>query len=380
MRALAEGVPLYPVYALLFADAGLTTPQVSSLFVIWSVVAFAAEIPSGALADVWSRKRLYAIGETLTAAGYATWLLWPSYWGFTAGFVLWGLGGSLGSGTLEALVYDVVPEENAYARLIGRAETLSILAMLAATLLATPALHAGGFTLVAIMSVLVKLLGALLALRLPETRTAIPPPPPDSPAPHDPPAPHHPSGPDISDMSYWRTLRSGLREAVGTRVVARAVLVAALVPGFSALDEYLPLLARDKGAATEAVPLLFGLTALAMAAGSALAGRGRGLSWTLGGAAALLTAGALTPHLWGMIAVSTAFGLLQYAMIRAEARLQDRITGPARTTVLSVSGFAGEVFAVVLYLGFAVDLPLAVLFALCAVPLTLTALIARRGA
>jgi hypothetical protein len=36
------------VYALLFADSGLTTAEISSLFVIWSVVAFTAEIPSGA--------------------------------------------------------------------------------------------------------------------------------------------------------------------------------------------------------------------------------------------------------------------------------------------------------------------------------------------
>ncbi|MFF5082364.1 MFS transporter [Actinoplanes sp. NPDC000266] len=365
MRALAEGVPLYPVYALLFTDAGLTTAQVSSLFAIWSVVAFVAEIPSGALADAWSRKRLYAIGETLTAAGYAMWLLWPSYWGFTVGFALWGLGGSLGSGTLEALVYDAVPEENAYARLIGRAETLSILAMLAATALATPAFQAGGYLLVGSLSIAVKLLGALLSLRLPETRTTTGPTP-------------DPAPPNISEMSYWHILRGGVREAVGTRVVARAVLVAALVPGFSALDEFLPLLARDKGAPTAAVPLLFALTALAMAAGSALAGRGRGLSWALGGAAVLLAAGALTPHLAGMIAVSAAFGLLQYAMIRAEARLQERITGPARTTVLSVAGFASEAFSVVLYLAFAVDLPLTALFALCSAPLLLTALIARR--
>ncbi|MEV4344032.1 MFS transporter [Actinoplanes sp. NPDC049596] len=405
MRALSEGVPLYPVYALLFADAGLSTAQVSSLFVIWSVVAFAAEVPSGALADVWSRKRLYAIGEALTAAGYALWLLWPSYPGFALGFVLWGLGGSLGSGALEALVYDALDAKDAYARIIGRAETVSILAMLAATLLATPGLHAGGYALLVAASVAVKLAGALLALRLPEKRLspnrphpaapppAQPAPPPAQPAPPPdqtalPPAalpPAHPSVPppahpalesDISEMSYWRVLRDGVRQAVGTRVVARAVLVAALVPGFSALDEYLPLLARDKGALTQAVPLLFALTALAMAAGSALAGRGRGLPGALIGAAVLLAAGALTPYLAGMVAVSAAFGLLQYAMIRAEARLQDRITGPARTTVLSVAGFAGEVFAVTLYLGFAVDLPLAVLFALAGIPLLITALLA----
>ncbi|WP_246239025.1 hypothetical protein [Acrocarpospora corrugata] len=39
---------------MLFTDAGLSPAQISSLFVIWSVTAFALEIPSGVWADVFS--------------------------------------------------------------------------------------------------------------------------------------------------------------------------------------------------------------------------------------------------------------------------------------------------------------------------------------
>src|SRR5689334_10355175 len=135
------------------------------LFAIWSVVSFAFEVPSGALADAWSRRGLYAIGEFLTAAGYALWLIWPAFPGFALGFVLWGLGGALASGSLEALVYDQVGDD--YARVMGRAGTIGILATLAATLLATPALTLGGYHLVGIASIVVVTLGGLLALRLP---------------------------------------------------------------------------------------------------------------------------------------------------------------------------------------------------------------------
>jgi hypothetical protein len=154
-------------------------------------------------------------------------------------------------------------------------------------------------------------------------------------------------------------------------------VVAALVPGFSALDEYLPLVARDKGATTAAVPLLYAVTALAMAGGSALAGRysTAGPRTPLVAAAVLLATGALIPHPTGMIAVSGAFGLLQFAMVVAETRLQEAISGRARTTVLSVAGFASEVCAVALYSLFAVPAPLTWLFALCAVPVLLTALL-----
>ncbi|MBB2941980.1 MFS family permease [Actinoplanes lutulentus] len=361
MRACAEGVLLYPVYALLFADTGLTTAEISSLFAIWSVVSFVCEIPAGALADVWSRKRLYALGELTTATGFTLWLIWPSYPGFALGFALWGLGGAFSSGTLESLVYERLGDSSAYATVIGRADTVGLLAMLAATLLAAPAFAAGGYLLVGLTSIAPVTLGGLLALFLVGT----------------------PEADAVESDGYLSTLRAGLSEVTGSGTVARAAVIAAAVPGFSALDEYLPLLSRDKGASAATVPLLFAVTALAMAAGSALASRvspasSRPLTVSLLLAAGLLAAGALIPHLSGMFAVSAAFGLLQFAMVHAESRLQESITGPSRTTVLSVAGFGAEVFAVGLYAFFALPMPLAPLFALAAIPLLTTALLTTR--
>jgi MFS family permease len=353
-------VLLYPVYALLFADTGLTTGAISSLFAIWSIVSFLAEVPSGALADRWSKRGLFAAGSLLTASGYALWIIWPAYPGFALGFVLWGVGGACASGTLEALVYDEIGSPD-YARVMGRAGTAGILAMLAATRLAAPVYAVGGYRLVGIGSVAVVTLSGLLALRLPSA----------------------PSRTPEEEETYAATLREGLRESVRTGRVFWAVLIAALVPGFTALDEYLPLLSRDKGAATSVVPLLFALTAVAMAAGSALAGRfptlaPRRLAALLAAGAALVAAGALARSLLGMVAVSAAFGILQFAIILTETRLQEAITGRARTTVLSISGFLSEVFAVALYALFALDAPLPVLFALSAVPLAATAAAAAR--
>ncbi|WP_433385087.1 MFS transporter [Actinoplanes sp. CA-142083] len=352
---------------MLFADAGLSTSQISTLFAIWSVVSFAFEVPSGALADAWSRRGLYAIGELLTAAGYALWLIWPAFPGFALGFVLWGLGGALASGSLEALVYDQVGDD--YAKIMGRAGTIGILATLAATLLAAPLLSVGGYRLVGIASIAMVTLGGLLALRLPANRASA----------------VDRTGEEADDHStgsYRELLTSGLRESVRDKSTLLAVTIAALLPGFTALDEYLPLLARDMGAPTVGVPVIYGLVALAMAAGSALAGRRiASMPLIVAGSAVLIAAGALIPHLTGMIPIAAAFGLLQYAMVRAETRLQESITGPARSTVLSVSGFGAEVFAVLLYAGFGLPVPLTLLFALAAIPLLLTAAleIARRG-
>ena len=97
---------------------------------------------------------------------------------------------------------------------------------------------------------------------------------------------------------------------------------------------------------------------------------------TLTAAALLVAAGAASRHLAGMVPVGVAFGLLQYAIVITETRLQEAITSGARATVLSVSGFAAEVFAVMLYAFFgagAAVTTVPVLFALCALPLLATA-------
>ncbi|GGK96164.1 MFS transporter [Mangrovihabitans endophyticus] len=372
MRACQGGVLLYPVYALLFADAGVSAAGISTLFVVWSVVAFVVEVPSGAWADSWSRRRLYAIGAFLTASGYASWLVWPAYPGFALGFVLWGLGGALASGSIEALIYDELAADGAagrYAAVAGRGGTVEILAMLSATVLAAPAYAWGGYRLVGAASVVVTAAGGLVALGFVE-------------------APRRQTSDEWGGAAgYLRTIRAGLRDVTRSRRVAWAVAVAALVPGFTALDEYLPLVSRAAGAPTVAVPLLFALPSLAMAGGSALAGRfatiGRGrLGGAVGVAAALLAAGALSGHPAGMVPIAVAFGVLQFAIVITETRLQEAISGRARATVLSVAGFVSEVVAVLVYTLFALGAHVAavpLLFAACGIPLLATAAaIARR--
>ncbi|WP_246485783.1 MFS transporter [Kribbella qitaiheensis] len=116
---------MYPLYQLLFTDHGLSTSQVSTLFIIWSTTAFLLEVPSGAWADVFSRRKLLMLGSALSGLGYASWILLPTYAGFALGFILWGISSALISGTFEALVYDELAARGTahkYAGLIGRAK------------------------------------------------------------------------------------------------------------------------------------------------------------------------------------------------------------------------------------------------------------------
>ncbi|RQM33330.1 hypothetical protein TN91_15610 [Rhodococcus ruber] len=72
------------------------------------------------------------------------------------------------------------------------------------------------------------------------------------------------------------------------------------------------------------------------------------------------------------MAIGIGYGALNNAMIVAEARMQDTMSGTARATVTSVSGVVGEVVSVAVYAGFALGtvwLPLSAVLAAWAVPL-----------
>lgn len=70
---------IYPLYAVMFADKGLNPSQISLLFIVWSATAFVLEVPSGAIADKFSRKRVLIIAGVFQAAAFADWLIRPDF-------------------------------------------------------------------------------------------------------------------------------------------------------------------------------------------------------------------------------------------------------------------------------------------------------------
>ena len=360
---LVDLVLLYPVYALLFSDTGLSVWQISSLFVIWSAAGILLEVPSGAWADAVSRRLLLGLAPLVTAAGFALWVLAPSYPAFAVGFLLWGAGGALASGALEALVYTELGHLGAtarYARTMGRARTAGTAGVLLSTALAAPVLAFGGYPAVGAASVLACLLAAVVATRLPEHRS--PEPPATVTRSDSAPADRH--GADLAapdetggdeDLGWWGSLRAGLAEARADRAVRSAVLLLAVVTAvWGALEEYTPLLAADTGVTRETVPLLLLLLSVGQTAGGLLAPLGerltdRGYALLLAASGLALGAGALVAHPAGFVLVAASFCGFQLATVLADARLQDRITGTGRATVTSLAGTATDVGTIAVY-------------------------------
>jgi MFS family permease len=358
------------VYALLFTDHGMSPWQLSSLLVIWSATGILIEVPSGALADAYSRRLLLVVGPLLTATGFALWVFTPSYAAFAGGFVLWGVKGSLASGALEALLYeelDRIGDAEAYPRLTGRAHTVGVVAVLLATAAATPLLAAGGYATVGAASIVACLLTAAAAATFPEHRAS-------------------PDG--ETDIGYMATLRAGIAEAHADRRVRRwLLLVPAITAIWGALEEYTPLLIRETGIEVARVPLYYmliyggvSLGGLVAAAGNRLSGRG--LSVLVAGAAVTMAGGASSDHPAGILLVAAAFAAFQVATVVADTRLQDRITGAARATVTSVASLATDGVTIAVNGTYAVLAPVGhgAAFALLAVPYLVVAALIRNGA
>ncbi len=114
---------IYPVYLLLFESKGLSVVDISLLLVIWSISLIVLEIPSGILADRWSRKSMIIIGTSLKVVALLLWLLAEGFALFAASFVFWGVQEAFCSGSTEALLFDVLKHhslDHDYEKYAGR--------------------------------------------------------------------------------------------------------------------------------------------------------------------------------------------------------------------------------------------------------------------
>ncbi|HEX3296332.1 MAG TPA: MFS transporter [Nocardioides sp.] len=390
-HASRDLVPLYSVYALLFADHGVSSAQISLLFIIWSLTSFVCEVPSGAWADTFDRRRLLVLSAAIYAVGFGSWTVWQSFAGFAFGFVCWGFSSALMSGTFESLVYDELVErrvEGRYAELIGWAQSTALVANLTATAAAAYLFHVGGYALVGWTSVVIAVGQGALAATLPVSARARRVRDRDEGAD----GADGTDGPDGAEggalagteraaSTYVAMLRAGLSESRHHPDVRRVLLLAATMVGLTAYDEYFPLVARDHGVATSTVPLLIAITVVGQVVGTALVGRtarfgGPVVGGVLGAGAVLVSVGALASPYLGFVAIAVGYGMLNNAMLVGETRLQDAITGPARATVTSVLGLIEELVALAVYGAFSLGsqvLDFPTLVALLGVPTVLVA-------
>ncbi|WP_109473485.1 MFS transporter [Ornithinimicrobium cavernae] len=336
-RGSREAVPLFALYALLFADHGLSTAQIGLLLAVWSVSSFVLEVPSGSWADLVDRRRLLVASGLVYAGGFATWLVWPSYPGFLTGFVLWSLSSALMSGTFEAYLFDELTaagRPDLYGPLRSRAESLAVLVMAASIGVAGPLYAVGGYPLVGWVSVGLALLHTSAAVALPRVtaRRATAEVPAEGPA---------------SVRSWLRTVRTGAAEAGRSRSVRAVLLAYGSVVALVGFDEFFPLVLEEGGAPVRTIAGVLAGISLLQAAGTWAAGRVARLTGTAHAALVAVGGLLLAAGVWwtgpvSYAALAVGYALTSAAYVAGDVRLQHAITGDARATTTSVAGVVAE--------------------------------------
>lgn len=328
---------IYPLYAVMFSERGLSALEISILFSVWSTVTFLLEIPSGAIADKYSRKHILFFGQIVRLMGYACWMFFQSFWGFLAGFVCWGIESAFASGTFQALVFDELKhagEEDSYAKIMGRAGSLSTAGGVIATLSAAIMIKFGYAFVVA--ASLVSL--AVSSLAIVSLSSA-------------------PRAERVSEESYLCVLKAGVSEAFRNRVVLRLMMFFCFAMVFlPQLEEYWSLFYRCAGIPVAGIPILCVVMSLPGVVAGAVAHRFERVSdrVIIAGFAAcgvVLFVAARFMQLASVLGVPLICSLWVIIGVVLEARLQHSIEGEARATVLSVGGCAEEIVAVFIYMG-----------------------------
>ncbi|HSX05254.1 MAG TPA: MFS transporter [Candidatus Saccharimonadales bacterium] len=325
---------IYPLYGLMFADNGISSAGIASLFVIWSAVAFISEIPAGAIGDRFSRRNVLITAMIIRAIGYSFWLFMPNYAGFATGFILWGVKGALTSGTLEALVYDELANKDKlddYARVTGRMKSIGatgdVLACFCAALLAKD-----GYSTVLVLSVISVLAAGFALSKIPQTRVVK----------------------ELQEGSYLDTIKEGVRIIFKKPLALYLVVFMSIVAGMGAADEYMNLFLREKGFSNTAIVVLAGIIFLCGAIAGALAHRLENKKLPLNTAlflwAALLFVASSAPKFLAPALLAVYIMFFFAVEILFNAHLQKHLTDRTRATSASVGGFTAELFAVISYL------------------------------
>ncbi len=134
----------YPIFAVIQLDYGLTMAQFAILNAVWAASIVLLEVPSGALADRWGRKRMVVGAAVLMVLEMAVIAFVPLgnasivFWAWVINRILSGAAEASASGADEALAYDSIPADQQKAvwpKVLSRLMMFSSFAFVAAMLI-----------------------------------------------------------------------------------------------------------------------------------------------------------------------------------------------------------------------------------------------------
>jgi DHA3 family tetracycline resistance protein-like MFS transporter len=121
-----------PVYPLFLMSLGLDAFEASAVLAVYLLTAFAFDVPTGAIADVFGRKASFIACCVLRCIAYTWYASAETFTDCLIGEFIDAIGSTLATGSLEAWAVDRVRAEGGHAgdRLFARAQVISRAAMI----------------------------------------------------------------------------------------------------------------------------------------------------------------------------------------------------------------------------------------------------------
>lgn len=347
-----ELMPIYPLYLLLFESKDISLTQISLLLAIWSIATLMLEIPSGILADRFSRKKLIVIGGVLKALCYITWIISSGFLLFAVGFVFWGLSCSLHSGTEEALLYDSLKtegKEQQFDLVLGKGRFFAGISTIVSSLVGGIVGEYFGFETALFISIIMCIVTVIIASSYHEINY------------------HMETCIKDNDDQKQDTLRQAFLFLILNKKVLIITMLSILVIGIvGVLDEYDQLIAKNYGLSVSFIGIWMAIRFLVMSVGSLVA-RGWRLfikhffrtNDRMKSIIILSIISSISLGLAGlfnrmsMITFYAIFYLLMSAgEILVEDYIQQKIDLEGRATVHSIISFTMNLYAILFYIVF----------------------------
>ena len=162
---LGKGV-LVPIIVLSFLDRGVTLATFTIFWAILNVSTVVFEIPTGIIADRFSRKWSVCAGACFEATAFVVILSTTNYILLTLGFISLGVGQALQSGADSAFLYDSQKadgQEGKFQQTIGTATSVNLIATVVGAALSAIVVGNGGFLWPWLIAASSHFLGGLVA-------------------------------------------------------------------------------------------------------------------------------------------------------------------------------------------------------------------------
>lgn len=330
---------IIPFMAVMFGET-LDATQIAIIIIASAFTKFSTEIPSGAIADKYSRKHVLISACSLIIIGLIIWILFPSFLGYLIGSMCFGLSDSLISGCEEALLYDELikfKKRKIFERVHGRASALSAIGIFLASIGAYAFIKLGfGYNFLMLASIVVVAIAIAILATIKPTKKIKESEEPES------------------VLNYMETLKEGVKYSFNHKLVLKMILFLSFINyiNIGAL-EYIGIFYQEITGDLSKVAILSAIGSLAFAAGRFSGEYLKKIptkilfSFFVIGSLLDFVTFSLYSYPYSIITLTISTILICGVYINTQARMNDLIPEKIRATTISVKGFIESIGAVV---------------------------------